>query len=220
MVSKQVPLGRPILVPSEAATVFRAEQSKRVLARKIRLFGYVPNVEQLLPGDVILVTGAGPVPGLIRYTQERGGFHSDHARWTHIALHIDNDMIIEAAPWGGIRIDRLEDMTFGREVLVRRLEGLKPEDRFRVAIQALAGLRRRYSLPSMPRLAWQAWREVLWRKTPVHGVTICSTVARDAYITGPQIDLFPGQTGVIWPADLSMTPVLSDVPVDWVKVVA
>jgi hypothetical protein len=73
---------------------------------------------------------------------------------------------------------------------------------------------------SIPPLAWRTFRKRLWRTTPTHGVTICSTVVRAAYVTGPNINLLPGETGVIWPADLSLTPVLNDVPVGWVNVAA
>jgi hypothetical protein len=195
-----------------------------VLTPKIRQFGYIPNTQNLQPGDVVLVTGNNLAAWLIRTAQERGGFHPDHARWTHAALYIGNGLIVEATPRGGVSVGQFVDMTFSREILVRRRLAAQPpfatEQRLLVAIQALTGLRAGYSLTSVPSLAWQAMRGVLWRTSHVRGVTICSTVVRDAYTTAPHIDLVPGQTGVIWPADLSLTPELDDVVVNWVKVVA
>lgn len=172
---------------------------------------------------MVLVTGDGPVPKLIRRAQERGGFHPDHARWTHIAVYIDRGLLVEATPFGGVRVGQLVDMTFGRELLVRRRSTpLTLEDRYRIAVYALTGLRRGYSLASLPRLAWQALRSTLWQvdhRPDIRNVTTCSTVVRNAYATALTTDLLPGQVGVAWPADLSQTVELDDVPMGWVRVV-
>lgn len=193
---------------------------------EIRRFGYVPDARALLPGDVLLVTGTGPVPQLIRRVQEYGGFHPDHARWTHISLYIGRGKLVEATPFGGVRVGQLASMTFGRELLVRRRLANPPlamADRYDVAMHALTALRRGYSLDSVPRLAWQAYRRKLWQhdqRPDVSSVTICSTVVRNAYTTAIFTDLLPGMTGVTWPADLSLTPELSDVPIGWARIVA
>jgi hypothetical protein len=186
----------------------------------------VPDAQALLPGDVLLVTGPGPVPWLIRSVQEYGGFHPDHARWTHIALYIGRGRLVEATPFGGVRVALFVDMTFGRELLVRRRQAnpqLAPEHRYDIAIHALTDLRRGYSLDTIPRLAWQAWRRKLWandQRPDVRHATICSTVIRNAYTTAIYTDLLPGMIGVTWPADLSQTPELDDVPIGWAKIVA
>jgi hypothetical protein len=136
---------------------------------------------------------------------------------------------VEATPLGGVRVGLLVSMTFGRELLVRRRQAVPPlamEDRCGIAIHALTGLHRGYSLSAVPSLAWQAWRRKLWedeKRPEVRRVTICSTVVRNAYTTAISTDLLPGVTGVTgvtWPADLSKTTELSDVPIGWAKVVA
>jgi hypothetical protein len=186
----------------------------------------VPDAQVLLPGDVLLVTGTGLVPQWIRLAQEHGGFHTDHAHWTHTALYIGRGRLVEATPLGGVRIGLLVGMTFGRELLVRRRlpdPPLSMEQRYDIAIHALTSLRRGYSLGSLPRLAWRAWRRSLWQadqRPDVGGVVICSTVIRNAYTSAIFTDLLSGVIGVAWPADISQTEELSDVPIGWVKVVA
>jgi hypothetical protein len=186
----------------------------------------VPDAQALLPGDVLLVTGRGLVPRWIRKAQEHGGFHPDHARWTHAALYIGRGRLVEATPPGGVRVGLLAGMTFGRELLVRRRLAAPPlqmEQRYDIAIHALTSLRRGYSLGAVPRLAWQAWRRKLWeqdKRPDVGGVTLCSTVVRNAYTTAIYTDLLPGMISVTWPADLSLTSELGDVAIGWAKVVA
>lgn len=113
----------------------------------------------MLPGDIVLVTDNRLVSRLIALTQRRGGFHASHARWTRIAMYINDGLIVEATPFGGVRLGRFVDMTFGRELLVRRVvdEAVLPmENRLRVGIAALSGLRRGYSWMMLPYLGWQA----------------------------------------------------------------
>ena len=192
----------------------------------IRQFGYVPDTQKLLPGDVLLVTGTGLVPHLIRKAQVHGGFHPDHARWTHAAVYIGSDRLVEATPFGGMRVGQLARTTFRRELLVRRRldnSSLRMEQRYDIAIHALTFLRRGYSFGAVPRLAWQAWRRQLWKpdqRPDIRRVTICSNVVRNAYATAIYTDLLPGVIGVIWPADLSQTTELNDVQIGWVRVVA
>jgi len=179
-----------------------------------------------MPGDVLLVTGSGLVARLIRKVQEHGGFHPDHARWSHTSLYIGRGRLVEATPFGGVRVGLLVSMTFGRELLVRRRLNDPPlaiEQRYEIAVHALTGLRRAYSFGEVPNLAWQAWRRRLWeedQRPNVRSVTICSTVVRNAYTTAIFTDLLPGMNGVTWPADLSQTAELTDVQIGWVKIVA
>ncbi len=186
----------------------------------------MPDAETLWPGDVLLVTGTGLTGRLIRGVQQHGGFHPEHARWTHAALYIGRGQIVEATPFGGVRVGQLAGMTFGRQLLVRRRPAtpyLPMENRYDIAIRALTGLRRGYSVGAIPLLAWQAWRRNLWdqdHRPDVRRVTICSTVVRNAYTKAIFTDLLPGLTGVPWPADLSLTPELTDMPIGWVRIVA
>lgn len=155
----------------------------------------------------------------------QGGFDREHARWSHAALYIGGGRIVEATPFGGVRVGRLVDMTFDRHLLVRRRldEALTMESRYAIVVDALTGLRRGYSLGAVPRLAWRSWRRQLWapdRRPDVGGVVICSTVVRNAYTTSIAVDLVPGTISVTWPADLSHTAELEDVEIGWVQIVA
>ncbi len=179
----------------------------------------------LLPGDVLLVAGTSLVSRWICQVQTQGGFHSAHAPWTHAALYIGGGRVVEASPLGGVRVGSVAVATFRRCCLVRRRldPPMKIEQRYEIAVNALTDLRRGYGLGAVPRLAFQAWRRRLWEhdwRPNVDGVIICSTIVRNAYSRALYIDLIPGMVGVAWPADLSQTTELADVPVGWVKVVA
>lgn len=213
---------RPVLDPNTAAESAWPTQSIRVIDPEIRKFGYTPDEGRFLPGDVLLVTGTNEVAKLIKRVQERGGFDPCHARWTHAALYIGNGQLVEATPFGGIRVGQLAKTTFGRELLVRRVSNhLAMEDRYKVAINALTGLGRGYSLGSVVPLAWQALTGKLWqgeRRPDFRSVTICSSLVRNAYSTAVYKDLVPGVTAVTWPADLSHTGELDDAEIGWVQI--
>jgi uncharacterized protein YycO len=100
------------------------------LNQKIRAFGYVPDFRALDLGDIILVSDSRLPSRVIRATQNSAGFAPPHTIWTHAALYIGRGQVVEAAPFGGVRVERLAKMTFGRNVLVRRADpAIKVRDR-------------------------------------------------------------------------------------------
>jgi hypothetical protein len=185
----------------------------------IRRFGLVPDPRELLPADILLIAGSSPVSRLIGRAQTRAGFAAHDAMWSHVALFTGDNMVVEANPWGGVALRPMVEATFGRRILARRRPGLAMEDRYRVVIKALAHLRRRYSILTVPSLAWRAWAGPRARPSGhVGGITICSTLVADAYVEAVQADIRPPSMGAAWPADVSHTDRLSDVTIGWVRV--
>ena len=213
-----------ILAPEDAANGTWKNASFRSLGQNIRDFGYVPDAAQMQPGDVILVAGTNMVAKGIRKTQKIG-FHTDDARWTHAALYIGEELIVEATPFGGVRVGSLYKLANGKRLRVRRIpceSGFTMTTRYQVTISALTDLRRGYSLFSIPRLLWWALFGMLYKsdqRPNIGGVIICSSVVRNAYLKSANLNLVPGMISPAWPADLSQTAELTDVQIDWVKIV-
>lgn len=216
-------LPRSVLDPATAKDHQWPERDIRLVPEIIRTFGYIPDDEMLLPGDVVLVTPGSAVARLIQSAQRKGGFSPAHAMWTHAALYIGRGQIVEATPFGGVRVTRLLDMTFGRKILIRRHTATSNLlTRYQIAIEALTELHRGYSFSAVPRLAWLALRHEIWRndhRPNIDAVTICSTLVRNAYARAARLDPLPLVTGMVWPADLSQTSELCDTPIGWIKLV-
>eukprot|EP01037_Dinobryon_pediforme_P005526 gene5526-5580_t len=214
-------LPRPILDPEKAACGLWPQASVRLAPERIRAFGYIPNEDAMLPGDVILVTSGSVVGSLIHRAQSTGGFASDHAIWTHAAMYIGRGQVVEATPIGGVRVGNFLEMTYGRKVLVRRRSNDSLTTlvvRYQIAVEALTALRTSYSFSAIPRLAWLAMRQKIWKtdhRPNIESVMICSTFVRNAYARAARLDPLPQITGMIWPADLSQTDELTDQEIDF-----
>lgn len=220
---------RPVLSPHQAKGGDWPVGRFRTLPRNVQAFGYVPDIAKLMAGDVVLFSGAGFVPWAIRSAQLVAQFDPSHAVWTHAALYVGKGTLVEAVPVHGVRVAPLVEATFGRTLLVRRrrktadgASELSMEQRYTVVIDALAQIKRGYSLGLVPALAWNALRQTLGRPVPGHvaGVVICSNIISRAYMTALQLALSAATTDVTWPADLSFCEELDDIPIGWVKVAA
>lgn len=182
----------------------------------------MPNLKQFLPGDLIL--SREPSPGIIDRSiaraQERGGFSSEHARWTHAAVFLFDDLLLEALPLRGVVQESIYNYLPETIMRVRRDVAASSDHRFTVALRALSMLGKRYSLVG----AFGLGRDLLlglWNKdvlTSNRYVVICSQVYSDAYssTTDTVLKACPIDTPVT-PAHLSATSSLVDVAIDWMK---
>ena len=87
---------------------FNAITGQKTIAQlrpKTRKYGFVPNLGQCRPGDLILFWSVTPdwTDRLITYSQDNAGFGAEDSRWTHAALYLYVDFIVEAYPWAGVR---------------------------------------------------------------------------------------------------------------------
>jgi len=192
------------------------------LSRSVIRFGYVPDLRQCEPGDVILFRDAMPKISskIISYAQ--GGSHvGAHARWTHAAIYLYDDQIVEAVPFPGVRTRSLyDDVPKMRIFRVRRRPGLSLQLRYVIALRALSMLHSRYSFKAAFGIGWRSLGISSKVGAMSFGrVIICSKVVSDAYLERTR-HLFQGcyPDHPVTPAHLSATTDLYDVPVPWLAI--
>jgi hypothetical protein len=92
----------------------------------------VPNLRQCRPGDLILFRYATPnlLSRLISNAQL--DLHNQiDARWTHAAVYLYDDQVVEAVPFPGVRTRSLYNDVPNRILRVRRRQGLSVEQRLK-----------------------------------------------------------------------------------------
>lgn len=177
-----------------------------------------------MPGDVILMRGISP--GLsgsaITFAHSQAALAADDSHWTHAAVFLSDDYIVEAVPGRGVIQRSFYDDIPQRILRIRRRTNLTDIERYRIAMRALRMLDERYSFWGALQLGWRM-RNGLWnvQAFPALGrVVICSKVFYDAYgeVTRTLLKDCPVALPVT-PAHLSATTDLDDVPIEWLKLV-
>jgi uncharacterized protein YycO len=183
----------------------------------------MPSLDQLRPGDVLLVSAlAKPlISRAIERVQERAGFDAWHAQWHHAAVYVGNQLICEAE-LGGVQIASVFKYTAGTHRLrFRRDIHLSELDSCKLALEAALKLGYGYNWRSIMQLVSQAhlgWSGSSGRPKPLsERATICSQLYADAYgiVSASTLDS-RAEMGVS-PAHLSMNRVLRDIPMTWLS---
>jgi len=194
------------------------------LPGKARKFGFVPNWSKFLPGDLILFRSKSSniFDQFVASAQTKAGVAQIHSQWTHAAISLYGDLIVEAVPRHGVRTRSLYDDIPGRIIRVRRAPNLTVTQRYEVALLGLQNLGQRYSALSALALGWRMRRGFWnWAAAPYLGPRIiCSKLYSDTLfeVGGSRLAGCP-VTDTITPAHLSFTSDLVDVDVGWLKVV-
>lgn len=121
------------------------------LPSAVRGFGFIPDFDAWLPGDLVLISKVAPnlVERQVVETQQRLGHAKPDAKWHHAAVYIGDRYLCEARP-GGVRYHPVVESVDRNTLLrIRRNHDLTDAERFRVAIRALMRLSRPYSYGSI-----------------------------------------------------------------------
>lgn len=196
------------------------------LPETVRKFGFVPSLDQLRPGDVLLVSALKkpPVSLAIERIQLKAGFDPLHAQWHHAAVYVGNSQVCEAQ-LSGVRVTSIFKYAAGSHRLCfRRPFRLSELDSCKLALEAALKLNYGYSWPSVLQLLVQAgngWTGNSERPRKVsERATICSQLYADAYGLVSASTLEPRAQLGVSPAHLSLNQELADVPMRWLSLVA
>jgi hypothetical protein len=187
---------------------------------KAREFGFVPNFRDCLPGDLILFRRVVSDIFGRSIAHSQRDFGPEHAQWTHAAVYLYDDLVVEAVPFRGVRTRSLYTDIPSRILRVRRRDDLSESIRYKIALRALSMLGSRYSLAAALSIGWRmgvgTWNR--FGALNFGPVIICSKVFHDAFVEitrsllqGCSID------SPVTPAHLSATTDLRDVPIGWIS---
>ena len=193
------------------------------LPPRVRALGHLPDLAQLLPGDLILFspTTTSILQKKIQEVQHTGGYHEDDARWTHAAVYLGSQFSICDATAKGVLHNSLLDSLSANLVRVRRDPHLDSDSRWRIALSAALQIGTPYGIRS----ALTIWiRSIKGLHTPQKSATrsrsniICSELFQDAFFSATGRTLqwnHPGKE--VSPALLSYVAEQRDVPVRWLR---
>ncbi len=210
---------RPILDPINIGAPV-GTSSIDILPTSLRALGHAPAIERLLPGDLLLFhpVKATLTSRAIAGAQRRAGFAPAHAAWTHAAIFLYDDVMVEALPLRGVVQSSVYARLPGHCILARRRPELDDRVRYRVALWALGRIGKRYSHLGVVGLGWDMLKG-LWSDSSLASnrqVVICSQVFADAQgeMASKRLAGCP-YTGATTPAHLSSTTDLDDVDIGW-----
>lgn len=211
-----------ILDPSKTFHAVQHPDPPGVLQPRARKFGFVPSLDKLRPGDLLLVSQikAPFVSRTIRAVQAKAGFDDLDGEWHHAAVWVGNDLLCEAQG-SGVRTRAIYDYCAGTHKLrFRRPPDLSDLDSALLALEAALKIRYGYNRRAIFELWLQAntgWGRVNGdRPKPLSPrATICSQLYADAYglITRRTLDA-QAVLGVT-PAHLSASKLLVDIEMQW-----
>ncbi|MHB8423447.1 MAG: hypothetical protein ACYDAM_11925 [Leptospirales bacterium] len=188
----------------------------------VREFGFLPNVDQLQPGDLLLFNAINLplISQAIVDVQLNGGYAWNDARWHHVAVYIGDYQLCEAQIISGVRVGSLFDYFTKYRIRIRRNQTISRDEQWQICVNALSQIGHPYSIPNLFKL----WRQSkVGFSKPFQGVGdvegfICSKLYSDSYTLATEEILVQGKIGLPTPADLSLTTRLDDVSVDWLEI--
>ena len=194
------------------------------LPSAVRQFGFVPDFDDWLPGDLVLFSDLRRkrIHRQIVKTQKQPGHAPDDARWHHAAVYIGDRYLCEARP-GGVRYHPVVESVNRNTLLrVRRNNELTNSERFRVAIRALMRLSQPYSYGSILRALFGPVnpRRFVLSLRPQESAVICSQLFHEAYMEATGSILVERVDKAVVPAELSATDDLEDLNTQWVRLAA
>jgi len=178
------------LNPTKLNNVDENWAPKSPLNHKVKKFGFYPNLDLMLPGDLILVSNLSPNYShkAIEYFQKKLGYDDEDARWHHVALYIGNNDICES-DLNGIECKSLERYSTGNHLIrIRRNKDLSIDKRWSIAMTAVRKSKERYNFFALLEIGLSALQSnfppnVLYKSNPEKSAKICSQLCVDSYAT-------------------------------------
>lgn len=211
-----------ILEPSNQSTSGEWRPDGALPSSVRDMFGRYPNIDEWKPGDLILFHIPDKTPWMSRLIikAQSANYAFEHARWHHAAIYVGDGFLCEADVRHGVRHAPIHEYVGRHCIRVRRDAKLTEADQYKLAVRALTRLRQSYSFLEILKLAFQT-RRGLWRPSEFMLSTegmICSHLYNMAYQGVAKRILFDTKERSIIPAELSLTDVLTDVPVCWRRI--
>lgn len=230
-----LPCGQEFLHPQKTRSAQIASRSRapEKLSDAVWKFGYLPNCNDWLPGDLILScpTKPGKFDRMAWKSQGTGdqGFAWRDARWTHALVYIGGWKVCHAELKPGVVLEMITPMIVSKYsslVRVRRPvlgveKSLEPQVRLQIALNAACQIGHKYDLTAMRQhvaeRAGSTPKIPAFMKIKEDRAQICSSLYVDAFNKAMIAFGLPTLPEHRLPADLSCTPRLQDVPVRWIK---
>ena len=192
---------------------------QRPIPKAVRDYGLAIDPDILEPGDLILVSRKVHNWTSKRITKyQTKMFPYEHARWYHAAVSGGRYEICEATIWGVKAYEYWSYMTGKYDVKVRRLRNAGAEVRSRLAYYAATNVGSTYGFFNLLNVAHLLSRGNSWDRPIIssHGV-ICSQLYFESCMRVGYL-LANIRPETVCPAQLSISPLLEDVPITWIEV--
>ena len=189
----------------------------------IRDTGSYPDLDQLQPGDLLLVSPSKPnlTARMIQWGQQR--VHSaDNAIWMHAALYLGDNALVEI-DGGGVSVSPLFKYVLTHKLLFRRVltdagADISPIVGYRIAIAALKEFKRRYSHENIFITAYDCLTAGT-RAAPTRAIrsrgSICSDFFNEVVFATTNRPAAPVDRLPLQPADLSASKLMRDISIGW-----
>jgi hypothetical protein len=116
------------------------------LPTQVREFGYYPDIDLFLPGDLILVRNLNGNYShkVIEAVQRELGYHERDCIWHHAAVYLGAEGKVCEADLDCVRYGSLDRYSTGQHYIrVRRAPGLSDDQRWQIAVKSLVELNQR-----------------------------------------------------------------------------
>jgi hypothetical protein len=219
-------LSRTILDPAKRGAPAAQIEIDRAPV-EFRRVGVYPDIRQLQPGDLLLVSPLkrGLNARLIQWAQ--GQVHRpDDAQWIHAAIYLGDNALVEI-DGGGVKVNLLFKYARTHRMLFRRVLDPAANDidqatGFRIAIAALKEFKRDYGYNDIVVTAYDC---VLGRMGPASrravrsSGSICSDFFNEVVFATCNRPAAPIARLPLQPADLSASKLMRDIDVPWAQLV-
>ncbi len=226
------------LKPSQAATtaggIAKLDYTKFGGAppREIIEFGFIPDLERMKPGDIVLVRPeVAPAKPTQPIRHVKSVLHGDasyyiqtaqkklqsppHHRWVHAGLYLGRDLMVEAVS-PRVTVNPFSSKAAERCVRVRRMPRISRERIYNTCVEALRRIGKPYDTAKIVELSKIYLKNSTIEPDLIKEAYICSDLVHRAFLFGGDavvVNVRGDRTPT--PADLSASTYIDDVSLGW-----